>query len=211
MRSEERYGIIYAVLLLLWGTLFTEPLHIFTGYFYDALLSFEAVAGISASGILGSLIIVVILLFVTLLLLNTAKSELYKFLPCILMGATTLILLVRTIESGKVNAGNVIGMIVMLAIIGLAHLIKNETVLLWLCDICAASMSVFLTVSLILEPLAAINSTMSKILFATKGMSVNLAVAFDGLFTLPAAVWGVFFGIIILLPQIYSVFLGRQG
>ena len=50
MRSEERAGVIAAILLFTWGTLVTEPLHIFTEFIFDVLMTVGHKLGMASGG-----------------------------------------------------------------------------------------------------------------------------------------------------------------
>lgn len=211
MRSEERFGIIYALLLLLWGTLIAEPLRIFTDYFYEAFVSGEKFINVSQDSKLGTLIIVILFVGFTMLLIMANKTSLYRFVPCSIFCTMLVIFLLQSIHDNAVDKKTAAILIVTVLIIAVLHLIKQETVLLWFSDVCALSLSVFVSMGLIVKPLSAINDTMSKIMFSVKDADKNFAACMDGFIDLPGVVWGVFFGILLLLPQIYIVFSGKKG
>jgi len=211
LRSEERFGIIYVLLLLLWGTLITEPLRVFTEYFYDTCVNFEKVVSIAPTERLGNTIIIVFMAIAAVVIIMLSKTNLYKFIPCACFSVSLVVFLIRSLADKAVDSKVATALIIMVAAIGICHLFKLEQILLWLCDICAYSLSVFITVGLIFKPLAAINDTCAKVFYCTRFMDYNLADCYQGFITAPALVWGIFLGILLILPQVYLVFLGRRG
>ncbi len=96
-------------------------------------------------------------------------------------------------------------------LIGLMHLLKSETVLLWASDTCIYSLSIYVTCGLMIKPLSDLGGVADKILYAARYVPSDLAAPFDDVLSMPGYVWGIFIGVLLLIPQVYCVFMGRKG
>lgn len=210
MRSEERFGIIYAALLLLWGTLITEPLRIYTGYFHDAIADVTDAAGMDPAGKIGTAIAVAGMTVMVMLLMIPARTAWYRFLPVILMTLTLAIFLIRCLGDKKVDKRSAAALLTAEIIIGCLHLLKAERALLWACDTCICSLSVYVTCGLIIKPLSDLGNVADKILYAAGYVDQDMSSAYDDMLSLPGYVWGIFIGILLLIPQVYCSFNGRK-
>ena len=82
MRSNERAGIVSVIMLFLWGTLLTEPFHIFADYIAGAAKL--TVKGMGGNDVISSLAQYAILLMVIILmqkLINTKSPKRPKLIP----------------------------------------------------------------------------------------------------------------------------------
>jgi len=211
LRSEERFGIIYVALLLLWGTLITEPLRIYTDYFHDFVSKSVDLVGIDPTGRVGTAVTVAGMALLVVMLIIPARTELYRFIPAALFCVSLAVFLFRCLDKSYVDRRTAAALIIAVIVIGLMHLSKSENLLLWACDCSIYSLSAYLTCGLIFKPLSELGGVAGKILYAARYVPQDLAAPFDGMLSLPGYVWGIFIGILILIPQIYCVFLGRKG
>ena len=211
MRSEERFGIIYAALLLLWGTLITEPLRIYTDYFHEFLSEGFEAAGLAPEGKAGTLAAAVGMTVIAIILMIPSRTQVYRFVPVTLMTVTLAVFLIRCLGDKHVDKRSAAALMIAEILIGLMHLLKSETVLLWASDTCIYSLSIYVTCGLMIKPLSGLGGVADKILYAARYVPSDLAAPFDDVLSMPGYVWGIFIGVLLLIPQIYCVFMGRKG
>ena len=82
MRSNERAGLVSVIMLFLWGTLLTEPFHIFVDYISGAARL--SVKGLGGNDILCALASYVVLILVILLLQKLIITKAGTYIPCLL-------------------------------------------------------------------------------------------------------------------------------
>lgn len=210
MRSEERAGLVTAILLVLWGTLLTEPFHVFTDYLYSVLSHLQASMGITTGSVLSSLLIAVILTVICIVLLLMTKTRAAEYIPCGVFCITGVILLVRTISAREFFVKEAVIICIALAAIAILHAAALRKALLWVCDFTVLSIPVFLLVALVTKPLGALGKTIGKILYINSRQGGELAHSFAGLFGLPALLWGAFIFILLALPIIYNCISKRR-
>ena len=75
MRSEERAGIVFIALLVLWGTLVTEPFRIFADLLYEGACGLVKVTGLSAEGMIGNTLVIILLAAVTVILMLFSRGR----------------------------------------------------------------------------------------------------------------------------------------
>lgn len=206
MRSEERASIISVVLLFLWGTILTEPLHAFLRVLTSAVNALLGCFHRNIDGKIGAgfFLIFIVVMVVLSLLLSKTKATLY--IPCTYFSIITVIYFIDCFVNMRYDLGTIIALSIMLVVIALLHAFKLENVLIWVSDVCIYSLVVFALTGLVFLPLRALMGSYGKILYITRYQDVNFALPFDGFMHLPSLVWGAFFAVILILPVIYFSF-----
>jgi len=90
LRSEERAGLIAAILLFTWGTLVTEPLHIFTNLVFALIEKGEAKLSLASDGKVGVLVTIVVASVLSLVLMLLTRTRLVTYMPCAFVIITTI-------------------------------------------------------------------------------------------------------------------------
>ncbi|MBR1798218.1 MAG: hypothetical protein IJ757_09470 [Clostridiales bacterium] len=211
MRSEERAGIVAAVLLLLWGTILTFPLHEFTVFIEGAVSAASGGVLRSAPLIVVSIIKIAALAALEVLLLLLSRTGFAYYIPVcaqVLTASAFILHCIRT-RSFDGKTGIVLGLV--LAVTAVIYLLRAQRVLLWAGDLFIYAISLHLITSLIAAPLAATYPTMNKLLYINSYHDTDLSGPFAGFLTLPAFVWGLFFTILLTLPVIYYSFSRKKA
>ena len=131
MRSEERAGIISILMLFLWGTLITEPFHIFARFIARAV--HYACKGIGISGIAASLILYVVVVSVVILMQKLAPTKLGVFIPCAISVVFIAMLLVKAFMNRSVVVSDALCLAVPAAIALVFYIMKFEKVYIFAC------------------------------------------------------------------------------
>lgn len=210
MRSEERAGLVTAILLVLWGTLLTEPFHVFTDYLYSVLSHLQTSMGITTGSVLSGLLTAVILAAICIVLLLLTKTRAAEYIPCGAFCFTGIVLFIRTIMSRTFFVKEAVIVCISLVAIAILHAATLRKALLWVSDFTVLSIPVFLLVALVTKPLGALGKTIGKILYINSRQGGELAHNFAGLFGLPALLWGAFIFILLALPIIYNCISKRR-
>ena len=208
MRSEERAGIISIILLFLWGTLITEPFHIFARFIAKAVQYASKGAGIS--GIAFSLALYVVVVSVIILLQKFEPTKLGVFIPCAISSAFILMVVIRSIHNRSVVIGDVIAIAIPAVVALIFYILKFETGLKWFTDIYTYSLAIALINSLIFVPIAKLNGGVAKVLYITRYNDLDITGSFAGLAGIPELVWGLFLAAFAVLPIIYLATIGRR-
>ena len=208
MRSEERAGIISILMLFLWGTLITEPFHIFARFIAKAVQYASKGAGIS--GIAFSLALYVVVVSVIILLQKFEPTKLGVFIPCAISSAFILMVVIRSIHNRSVVIGDVIAIAIPAVVALIFYILKFETGLKWFTDIYTYSLAIALINSLIFVPIAKLNGGVAKILYITRYNDLDITGSFAGLAGIPELVWGLFLAAFAVLPIIYLATIGRR-
>jgi len=208
MRSEERAGIISILMLFLWGTLITEPFHIFARFIAKAVQYASKGAGIS--GIVFSLALYVVVVSVIILLQKFEPTKLGVFIPCAISSAFILMVVIRSIHNRSVVIGDVIAIAIPAVVALIFYILKFETGLKWFTDIYTYSLAIALINSLIFVPIAKLNGGVAKVLYITRYNDLDITGSFAGLAGIPELVWGLFLAAFAVLPIIYLVTIGRR-
>ncbi|MBR6880912.1 MAG: hypothetical protein IKN14_07525 [Clostridiales bacterium] len=211
MRSEERAGIVFIALLVLWGTLVTEPFRIFADLLYEGACGLVKVTGLSAEGMIGNTLVIILLAAVTVLLMLFSRGRSVIYLPCLITAVCLIIEIVRVAISHKTADSVTVSLTVFAALIFIMHLFRAETVLTWAADIYIISLPVLLFTGLVIMPLASKGGAIKKILYASRYQSCDLASVYNDLLALPAIVWGIAAFILAGLPVVYYSFYRRKG
>ena len=211
MRSEERSGIVFLVLLFLWGTLVTEPFRYFVTIINDWLFGFTDKIGLSEHNRISTIIVAVILTLITVGLLKLSSTSASNYFAPVFSSFTLTVFLVRSMLAKDINVKLAVVLIIAVVVILITLFLKIERIWIWLSDLFIFSFPVFLINAWVFTPISSISEKMSKIMFVSYKSNVDFALSFDGLFTLPSLVWGIFFEIIMLLPVIYFVVGRRKG
>ena len=201
MRSEERSGIVFIIMLLLWGTLVTEPFHILTGYFYRGVQT----AGDAVKLPPVALSIAVILLFTicTVVLQRIAKTEAAPFIPGILAVLTLVGFIARTGYHLQVDVGKAAALIIPVVILMVLYIFRLKKVLIWIAEAYIFSLPIALITATLFEPIAKLGETVRKILYITRYNVIDVVSPFDGLAGIPGIAWGVFFTVLAVLPVLF--------
>ena len=211
MRSEERAGIVAAVLLLLWGTILTFPLHRFTVFLEGTVSSaFDGLAG-KVPAVVIPILVIVFLTAIEVVLLLISKTRFACYIPAAALFVTTAAFVYRSIILREFDAKIGIALGIVLILTALFHLLGAEKILLWEGDFFILAISVHLVTSLVAAPLSASYAVMDKLLYIDHYHDTDMSVAFAEFLTLPAFVWGLFFVIILSLPVIYYSFSRKKA
>ena len=209
MRSEERSGIIVVILLLLWGTFVTKPLHLFTDSLYRVTGGAISALGLDEGGIAFSCIIAVLFAFVSVALLLISKTKVGIYIPCLAFSLASAVFIHDLVKNKQFVASHAIVLAVVLSAMAFIYIVSADRVMVWVSDFCILSIDVFLITGLLCKPLGALSDVTSKILYINNGQDVNLTRAFDGALGIPNIVWGLFILVLVILPNIYFCFSRR--
>ncbi|MBR1907031.1 MAG: hypothetical protein IJ819_11340 [Clostridiales bacterium] len=205
MRSNERAGIVSVIMLFLWGTLLTEPFHIFVDYISGAARL--SVKGLGGNDILCALASYVVLILVILLLQKLIITKAGTYIPCILAIVTAGAFCYKSLYDGHIDLKRGIILAVLVAVVMLFYIIKNDSLLLWAASVYTYSISTALITALLFVPLSKLNSTVGKILYITRYNTIKITEPFNGVAGLPELVWGIF---LVLVASFPIVFLATQ-
>ena len=208
MRSEERAGIISILMLFLWGTLITEPFHIFARFIARAV--HYACRGIGISGIAASLVLYVVVVSVIILMQKLEPTKLGVFIPCAISVVFIAMLLVKIFMNRSVVISDSLCLAIPAAIALAFYIIKFEKGLKWFADIYTYSLAVALVNSLLFVPIAKLGTVAAKILYITRYNDMDITSGFAGLAGIPEFVWGIFLTAFAVLPVIYLATIGRR-
>ena len=211
MRSEERSGIIAIVMILLWGTLVTEPFRYFATIIAEGINYVLEKIHVPHAGKLEVIIASVVIVLITLLLLFLSRGELGKYLAPIGVSCSLIVFMLRSFLKRSVDVKTAVALIAFVLIILVLYLLKIERIWIWASDAFILSLPIFLLSSWMLVPISRISSKVGKFFFLTFRSSEDYAVAFKGLFSIPKIVWGIFFAILFILPIAYFVPERRKG
>ena len=205
MRSEERSGIIAIVMILLWGTLATEPFRYFAEITAGGISFSLSAIGLKAGGKISVLVISVLLVILTLALLILSKKELGKYVPPVAVTLSLLVFLIRCLITGSIETKSAAYLIVSVVLVLLIYLLKLETVWIWLSDAFILAFPVFLLSSWVFVPVSKISAKASRYFFISLKSTTDYAEAFKGLFSIPKIIWGIFFAVLFMLPVLYFI------
>lgn len=208
MRSEERAGIISVVMLFLWGTLITEPFHIFARFIAKAV--HYASKGVGISGIAFSLALYVVVVSVIILLQKFEPTKAGVFIPCAISTAFILMIVVRSVHNRSVVIGDVIAIAIPAVVALIFYVLKFEKGLKWFTDTYTYSLVIALINSLVFIPIAKLNGGVAKVLYITRYNDIDITSSFAGLAGIPELVWGLFLTAFAVLPIIYLATIGRR-
>lgn len=201
MRSNERAGIVSVIMLFLWGTLLTEPFHIFADYIAGAARL--SVKGSGGNDVLSALAQYAVLLMVMILMQKMINTKAEAFMPCIVAIVSALAFCFKSVTDGHINLKKGILLAISVAIVTLLYVIKQEAALKWAAAVYTYSISTALLTSLVFVPLSKMNKTLNTILYITRYNGIHITGPFAGIAGLPELVWGLFFAIVAALPIIY--------
>ena len=211
MRSEERAGIVAAVLLLLWGTVLTFPLHIFTNFLEGTVRGVLSGVLEAAPRAVGTGIIIVVLAAAEVLLLLLSKTNYAVYIPVTAVSISALAFVITCARTMIFDTRTGVTIGISLALLALVHILKLEKALIWISDLYIYSLSAFLFTALVAKPLASFSEVLGKLLYINRYQETDLSQPFAGFLTLPAAVWGIFFFILFSLPVVYYSFSRKKA
>lgn len=211
MRSEERAGIVAAVLLLLWGTVLTYPIHIFTVFLERIVSTACGILPESMPAVVRAILVIAFLVGIEIMLLLISKTKFACFIPVTALALTSASFVLRSIQTRSFDAKTGAALAVVLVLTALFHLLKAEKVLLWEGDFFILAISAHLFTGLVAAPLVRYYDVMGKILYIDHFKDTFLAQPFEGFLTLPSFVWGLFFLILLSLPVVYYTFSRKKA
>ena len=201
MRSNERAGIVSVIMLFLWGTLLTEPFHIFADYISGS--GRLAVKGLGGGDTVCSIASYAVLLLVIVIMQKLINTKAETFIPCVAAIASAAAFSFRSLTDGHVDLKKGIALAVSVAVVMLFYIIKQEMLLKWAAAVYTYSISTALLTSLVFVPLSKMNKTLDKILYITRYNGIHITGPFAGLAGLPELVWGLFFAIVASFPIVF--------
>ncbi len=211
MRSEERSGIIAIALILLWGTLITEPFRYFAEIISNGIDKVSDAAGIMHGGKIESIVISVAIGIIAIILLKLSSLKaghvIGPFMSCIALA----VFLINCLRYDDINKGKFAALVIAVVLIFVLAIIRAEKILIWITDAFILALPVYLLVSWVFVPISLISDKVHKYMFICRRSFTNLANAFADFLTVPAIVWGIFFFILTALPVIYFIPGRRKG
>jgi len=211
LRSDERSGAVFAVLLLLWGTLVAEPLHIYTHYFRKIVTHVTGLLGADNNSVWVSLVIVIVMTAAGCLLIKITETHFAPYLASVLTVLITVGYIINSIIDKDMSVICMAALGSYLAVIAIMHLAHKDDLLVWISDMYVFSHAVYVICNMMCIPLSRLGDTMSKILYITNYKDTDLAAPFDGLFSLPGSVWGSFIAVIAVIPFVYFALTRRKA
>jgi len=205
MRSEERAGIVFAILLLVWGTPVAEPFRIFVRYIARVM------EYLPWPGIAVSLVTAAVLSLVCIILTALSKTSAVYYMPCAIAGLCLAGFTIRGFSKGEVYVPEAIALIAPVAILLVLYILKADKALIWASDIYIYSIPVGLITYLVTMPLASLSETLSRILFINRNNDIDLTKPFTGIANIPGVVWGVVIAVVLLLPVLFASLGKRLG
>ena len=195
-------------MLFLWGTLITEPFHIFARFIAKAV--HYASKGVGISGIAFSLALYVVVVSVIILLQKFEPTKAGVFIPCAISTAFILMIVVRSVHNRSVVIGDVIAIAIPAVVALIFYVLKFEKGLKWFTDTYTYSLVIALINSLVFIPIAKLNGGVAKVLYITRYNDLDITSSFAGLAVIPELVWGLFLTAFAVLPIIYLATIGRR-
>ena len=211
MRSDERSGAVFAVLLLLWGTLLAEPLHIYTHYYRKLITNVTRLLNIDNNSVWVSLVIIAVMIAAGCLLIKLTETHFAPYLAALLVILTAIGYIINSIIDNDMSVVCMATLGGYLLVTAIFHLTKNEGLLAWAGDMFVFSHAVYVIANMMCVPLSKLGDTAGRIFYIANYKDVDLAAPFDGLLKLPAAVWGSFIAIAALLPMAYLALTRRKA
>ena len=195
-------------MLFLWGTLITEPFHIFARFIARAV--HYACNGIGISGIVASLILYVVVVSVIILMQKFEPTKLGVFIPCAISVVFIAMLLVKAIMRRSVDVSDAICLAIPAAVALSFYILKFEKGLKWFTDVYTYSLAIALINALVFVPIAKMGTVAAKILYITRYNDIDITSSFAGIAGIPELVWGLFLMAFAVLPIIYLATIGRR-
>lgn len=195
-------------MLFLWGTLITEPFHIFARFIARAV--HYACNGIGISGIVASLILYVVVVSVIILMQKFEPTKLGVFIPCAISVVFIAMLLVKAIMRRSVDVSDAICLAIPAAVALGFYILKFEKGLKWFTDVYTYSLAIALINALVFVPIAKMGTVAAKILYITNYNDIDITSSFAGIAGIPELVWGLFLMAFAVLPIIYLATIGRR-
>lgn len=209
MRSEERAGIVFLIMLFLWGTPVAEPFHIFVRYI-NKIINFIALkAGIPP--VVCAALTCFLLILLTFILQKVSLLSIGDYIPVAIAAGSLVLFIVRTVVKSEVKVNDAVALIVPVAVIMLVYLLRLGKPLVWITDFYVYSIPVALTAATLFVPLSSLNGTLAGLLYITRYNELDIVGPFAGLLGVPGIVWGVFFTVVAALPIVFSATGGRKA
>ena len=209
MRSEERSGVVFLIMLFIWGTLPAEPLHIFVSYIKELVLFILAKFSVAGDTGIADTVLIIVLELITVLLMKISGTFLWKFIPLAVTVAALGVFLVRAATDNVYDLRSGIALCSLAFVTGIIYLTRRKSINLWYSDLFVFMLPVYLLTGLVFESLASINGVTSKIFYIASHHDGSLVSHYDKTLGIPGIVWGVFIAVLCALPVIYYSF-GRK-
>lgn len=209
MRSEERSGVVFLIMLFIWGTLPAEPLHIFVSYINEFVYFILSKFNIAADTGAADTVIIIVLELITVLLMKISGTVLWKFIPLAVNVISLGVFLVRAALDNVYDLKSGIALCSLAFVTGIIYLTRRKSINLWYSDLFLFMLPVYLLTGLVFESLASINGVTSKIFYIASHHDGSLVSHYDKTLGIPGIVWGVFIAVLCALPVIYYSF-GRK-
>ena len=195
-------------MLFLWGTLITEPFHIFARFIARAV--HYACNGVGISGIVASLVLYVVVVSVIILMQKFEPTKLGVFIPCAISVVFIAMLLVKSFMRRSVDVSDALCLAIPAAVALGFYILKFEKGLKWFTDVYTYSLAIALINSLVFVPIAKMGTVAAKILYITRYNDIDITSSFAGIAGIPELVWGLFLMAFAVLPIIYLATIGRR-
>lgn len=209
MRSEERAGIVFAVMLFLWGTVVCDPFRIFARYLVR--VSERAFTFIGMPDLASSILMTVLICLLTLVLLKISCTRFVIFIPCAIAAACLGGFTVWGFVKGEVYVPEAVALAIPVVILIILYLLKLDKILVWAADVYIFSLPIALITYLITNPIAYKFPDASGFLYINRNCDVDLTAPFSELAGIPGFVFGIFMFIIAALPIVYLSLGKRKG
>lgn len=188
MRSEERSGIISIALILLWGTLFTEPFRYIANNIIKLVKHCLGLISGDVNPVIVSVSCIFVLAVMGAVLLKLTQYAVADYFAPFFSCAGLCVFLLDCIDKKNVDIKMAI-ILILMVVIALVMLLmrkKSSVFLLWYGDLYIFSLPIMAIMSLYL-----------------KKQPYFLGGAFENLLHIPRLVWAIFLTIIIVVPTIY--------
>ena len=195
-------------MLFLWGTLITEPFHIFARYIAGGVN--YAFRGMEAGQMVTSIALYLIVFAVIVLMQKLSASKAGVYMPCAISVIFIVLLVIKSIADSSVAISDAICLAIPAVCSIILYLTKREKGLRWFADIYTYSLAIALLNSLVFVPLSKLNAVVDKILYITNYNDIDITASFAGLAGIPELVWGLFLAAFAGIPIIYLSTSGRR-
>ena len=209
MRSEERAGIVFLIMLLLWGTLVTEPFHILTRYLYKLMIVIQQSLKLPEIVVPVIIFILFTLGFIGLKMLSGTEFVIY--IPLAFALFSVAVYIQRCLSKTQIYSVDAIALTVTVVLLLAFYILKLRKALVWCADFYIYSFPVSVICAALFVPIANFGEVIRKILYITRHNEIDFTGSFDGLFGIPALVWGIFMFILVMLPVVYYFLPGHGG
>jgi len=211
LRSDERSGAVFLVLIFLWGTLAAEPLHIYTHYIRKIVNLITGFLSLGTDSIMANIIVCVVIAASGCAWLKLSETSISPYIATVICGLTVIGLIINSLIDNSMSIIHLITCVVYLAILAFLHITKSKEYLLWASDVYICAHPVYLLANFMFVPISKLGKTVESFLYITRYKDMDLALPFDGLLHIHEAVWGSFIAVLAILPMIYFAMTRRKS